>query len=1006
VRRITNLAAVFGFIFCWSLAAFAQGAQLSGRVTDPQGAALVNADVRVVNQATRVERKTKTNSVGLYSIPFLEPGKYQVYVQAPGFSTAASQDLTLEVDQAAVFNVQLKLGQPTETITVEGGAPLINTEDASVSTVVDRTFVAAIPVNGRELTRLTLLSPGAVSQGGIAALGFNGGSMTGNDYTIDGINATRVDVPEIANGAERGAKLLTGSIDSVSEFRALTSTYSAEQGFASVAKINIDTKSGGNQFHVTAFDYLRNDVFDARNFFAQPSSPKPLLLMNDFGTSASGPIVRGKTFFFANFEGARRKIGVTGTGTVPSASFRAQILATSPALAPIVNPMPLGTTPTADPRVSIVSLNGNVYDSENTGSVRIDQDLNGGKDTIFARYSVNDTYVYGAMFGTFPTSLSTDQFQDVPTRVTNIGISEVHILGPKVINEFKTGLQRYAASVASADLPFSIPATTITGLTITPGPQQVGFSRTANSTLQFIDNVSFTSRRHTWKVGTEFRRVYVNRSAHGQERMTYTSLNDFLNNSVSSASIVPSTTGSGYRQLQMGYFAQDDFKIHPRLTLNLGIRYEYSTPFNEVHGTVQPFDPTAGVLLPPGSAWYHSSPYDIMPRLGLAWDVWGKGRTVVRAGFGFFYNPIYNTTLNNIDQNALFSTSLLRTSIPTLSFPFTQFLNSGTSPARNLTGSEPYPKDTYSAQRSLSIQQQVTSSTLLQVAYIGSETHHLPRGFNINLLDPALRRRPNPLFANITEVEWQGNANYNSMQVSLRQRVKNGLTASVAYTYSHALDDINDPGNGVSGNAPQDNRNVAAEYGNSAQDARHNASISLVYDLPFGNGRHWLTGATGGVQAALGGWQVEGLALDRTGNPFSVSLGTNTFGNGNFTNQRPNKVPGVSSVPVGGQSVSLWLNRAAFSLPAAGTFGNLGRDTEYGPAFNQFDFAVVKSFPLGESKRLQFRSEFFNVLNHPNFKAPDATWLSPTFGQIFGTVGTTTGLGTSRQLEFALRFEF
>lgn len=307
-------------------------------------------------------------------------------------------------------------------------------------------------------------------------------------------------------------------------------------------------------------------------------------------------------------------------------------------------------------------------------------------------------------------------------------------------------------------------------------------------------------------------------------------------------------------------------------------------------------------------------------------------------------------------------------------------------------------------QWSLSLQRELPGSLLGQVAYVGSKGRHIRRDLNINFFDPALGRRPNTNFADIGIDFYTGNSNYNGLQASLRKRYSHGLSFNVEYAYGHALDDVND--SGITSAQPQNNNNLVAEYGNGYTDVRHNVVSSFVYELPIGKGRHWMSSLSGPAGKLVEGWQVESVTILRTGVPLTVLTGTNTFGNFNFTNQRPNAVVGVSSEPPGGRTVDHWLNPAAYSVPTQGTFGNLGRNTEHGPSMKSVNLSVVKNTKVAENKSLQFRAEFFNIPNHPNFAVPDSTRLSATFGRVLRTFGTTIGAGTPRQIQFALRFNF
>lgn len=569
--------------------------RITGIISDPTGGVVPNVKVTVTDLQSGVTRTSSSDGSGRYSVLNIPPGNYSVQVEAQGFTTQIRKPVKVEVGQILDLDFKLAVGGMTEKVEVTAEAPLVARSSNELGNLVGSRSVIELPISGRDFARFSLLTPGAVAHSNfITDLTFNGKFSFSNDFTIDGINAGRVDYGFVSNGFERGARLLTGSLETVAEFRVLTSNYSAEFGFADGAKIAVATKSGGNEIHGSLFEYLRNSVLDSRNFFA--IGPKPKYILNQFGANIGGPIQKDKTFYFLNYEGSRQRIGVTGNGTVLSRSFRNLVLSTSPALKPLVDTIPLGTAPTANPNVDQYTTTRTSNVREDTGSARVDHYFGTGKDSVFFRHNFNDTRVFGPLFSSYAPGLALDQVQNVPTRTNNFVASEVHTFSPRLVNEFKFGVQRFASQVHQ-DAPN--PLTTITGITITPGTR--GLFASNNTSFEWINNVSLTSGRHNIKTGFDIRRIRLNRHTLPIPSMLYASLDDFANNRASSATVVPGQPTLGVRTTQMGYYAQDDIKLTPRFTLNLGLRYEYFTPLSDAQNRTRPFNLVTGTLDPPGS---------------------------------------------------------------------------------------------------------------------------------------------------------------------------------------------------------------------------------------------------------------------------------------------------------------------------------------------------------------------------------------------------------------------
>ncbi len=799
----------------------------------------------------------------------------------------------------------------------------------------------------------------------------------------------------MANGYERGARLLTGSLDTISEFRVETSGYQAEYGRAAGSMINIVTKSGGNQLHGSVYDYLRNDAFDASNFFA---TRKPEFRFNDFGGNLGGPIRHDKTFYFLNYEGSRQIIGITGSGTVPSLLADQKALATSPALAPLVDQMPTThLTPTSDQLVDNYTVTSNSNVREDTGSARVDQTF-GDRDAAFARVNINDSNVSGPLFGVFPNSLGINDYQLVPVRTTNIAIHEEHIFKPYFLNEGLFGFQRWASVLDSQE---SVPLITIVGLTIQPGSQ--GYYLENSNSIQYSDNMTYVKGKHTIKWGGALYRIEVNRRSTEYNTIQYNSIQDFIANRLAQASITVGDPGHGTRATQIGVFIQDSYKLRPNLNIDFGARWDAETPPHDSRYKTQTFNPLTGALAPPGYPYFQMNKRNFAPRFGIAWSP--TNTIVARASFGMFYQdyPVgfgaYEVPLNNIPGN----TTLLQTQIPSLSYPYTPYISAGSVPPPTVYGFPTNKPDIYSNQWNASVAYQMKWDTAVQVAYVGNHGVNIWREEDINYYDPSLLARPNKNFSDIYLETNTGFSSYNGLQISLIRRVAKGLHANLQYTFGHAIDNVQDQG--LFSSEPQDNNNIKAERGNGSGDIRHNFSFSGLYDLPMGEGHNLLASSPAPIRILASGWQVTALGLLHSGIADTIYIGTNTFGNEDFTNQRPNVVPGQSFY-VPHKNWQSWLNPNAWSIPASGTFGNSSRNTIYGPTFKQIDASLIKETPLSEGKSLEFRAEFFNLFNHPNFAQPDTTFGTEGFGTTFNTFGATIGLGTPRQIQLALKFKF
>jgi hypothetical protein len=968
--------------------------KLIGQVSDVSQGSVGAATITAQNTATGRTRTATSDSKGSYNISDLPIGTYKISAEHAGFSKIERPDIQIGVAQTATVNFVLTPGQVSEVVEVQATADAVDVQPGETLTTSQ---VANLPINGRDFARFAFQTPGAVARSNfIADMSFNGQHTVHNQFSLDGVDDTRVDQPYLSNGFERGARLLTGSMETISEFRVQTSDYQAQYGRAAGSYVNIASKSGTNELHGTAFDYFRNNFLDARNFFNTVPSQQAQFRYNDFGGNFGAPIKKDKTFLFVNYEGSRQSIGVTGSGTTLSALARQETLTASPSLAPIVNQYPIGTSPTSNPLIDNYNTVQSLAVKEDTGSFRIDHTIS-ERDTLFFRFNMNEGDVNGPLFGVDSSALGVNDHQSVPSRTSNFALHEQHIFNPHFINETLVGMQRFASTIGAEE---AYPEIYDGSLSINPGTR--GIYGEVNSSYQLGDNMSLTVGAHSLKWGANAYRIQIDNQSTNTSSINYTTIQDFIANRAATASLTVGNPGSATWAYQTGLFVQDTWQLRPGLTLDYGLRWDYETPPYDPGGAAQTYDTRTGALAKPGGAYFAPNHKDFSPRFGLAWQA--APRIVIRAGYGIFYQsyPVgfgaYSVPTNNVPGN----TTLVQQQIPNLSFPLTQFVSQGTAPIPTVSGFNWTKPDLYSQQWNFTTAFRISNSSSLQIAYVGNHGLNLRRDENINYFDPAINARPNPNFADINIETGSGQNVYHALQTTFNKRFQSGLQLDMNYTWSHAIDDVDDQG--LFDGAPQNINNYRAERGNSSGDARHSGSFNAVYELPIGQGKMLLGNSHGIVDKLVGGWQIAGLGQFRTGIATTVYIPISSTGNGNVTNQRPNVVYGANLYPVD-QSINNWLNPLAFSTPATGTYGNAGRGIIFGPGLANIDLSAIKNNNITEKLKFQLRAEFFNFLNHPNFGQPNTT-LGPSFGQIFSTLGRTIGFGTSRQIQLSGRFTF
>jgi len=960
-------------------------ASLEGTITDPSGAVVPNARVEVVSASTGFKRQVIAGPDGTYTAPLLPVGTYTVVVSHPGFSTTTVTGVRLGVGDKRELDIKLPMSAVESAVKVEASAIVLNTTDATIGNVITTEQMREIPLNGRHWASLMALAPGAINtgEGNQQSIRFVGRARDDNNWTFDGLDATGVKDPR-----QESALRLVISTDSIAEFRVNSTLYSAESGSGAGGQVNIVSKSGGNDFHGSLFEFFRNDALDARNPFDISKQP---FRLNQFGGNLGGPIVRNRTFFFANYEGLRQRVSQTFTNETPSAAFRAR--AASPDIRPLINAYPQGSLHTSNADIDLAQANASQSWSENSATIRVDHRFN-DNNSIFARYNVDDGVVVT------PRSVIQSDRQNDNFRPSNLVLEYQRIFSPTLINEFRSGFNRSTLHrFTYGPLPSAVVVANFMTLNQNNTLVENGTSYSS------ADNFTINHGAHTIKVGGEIRRAHVNVADPGMDAIsiTYASRQALLDNKVDSVAITGGSPVLGTRKWYSYAFVQDDIRVRSNLTLNLGLRYEYYGVNREVHDLYRVFDLYAcHGFCPHGTPWYFPDRNNFDPRVGIAWSL---GKTVIRTGAGVYHGPGQIDDVNAALDNVAERFSLTTVEAPDLSYPITPFLGLARDVGVTPRSLQRDRRDLYTIQWGLSIQRELGGRSIGQIGYVGSSGVHLFARQYINNIDPVTKARPLPNFGRIDEKRQDGKSNFNALQASLHRRAGSGLILGAEYMWSHSINDGNIGGG--EGAQPQIASCRACDRGNSAQDIRHTMTANWIYQLPFGRGKRLLN--SGIASKIFGAWETSGLFTARTGRMLTVTIARSASAvpDGNTSGQRPNIVPGVSVYPAGGPTFSQWFNPAAFSIPANGAWGNAGRVVATGPGLVQFDLAVEKITRVAERKEIVFRAEAFNLFNRVQAGNPGTTFTSPaTFGVVTAGLNRTIGTGTARQLQFALRLNF
>lgn len=977
---------------------------LNGTITDPSGKVIPGVHVIAEMPDNGLRRETLSSGTGTYDIPELPVGTYAVTFSGKGFAPLVFTQVVQTVGQTRTLDATLRVSGAKERVQVSASSEDMDKTSDALGVSISKVQAEELPLNGRNWANLTAFQPSAVDTGGSnqRSIRFAGRGRDDDNFTYDGIDATN-----IINQAQQPYVRLAIPLDTIDEFRVNSVLSTAEAGATGGPQLAVTSSSGTNQFHGSAFEYFRNNVFDALQPVPITTTAQPPFHLNQFGGSIGGPIVHDKTFFFLAYEGYRQNWGFPLLGYVPSAAFRAQVATDSPILVPILNAYPQGQIATDDPSINEFTSEGRQNVFENSAMVRLDQRLSAATSAFF-RFNFDRAVNTQPLASSGFYLLDLQQLTSAPV---NGEIEVTHIFSPSLVNEFKFGFNRSTANtydINQTGVPYVISVSGFTSLNNNKVSIGVGNS------FSYIDNVTWIKGRHTFKAGVEIRRIQLNQGNTEAGTISYASLSAFDQNQVSTAILNGDLPINGLRKYQYYGYIQDEFKLRPNLTLNLGARYSFFNLFHEAQHRANPFDfATCGPqgFCGVGASFGQPNYGDIDPRIAFAWSPRESGQTVIRAGFGMYHEDGQLDDQNLPISNEVYAYSLSNKTIPSLSYPITPFL-AGTTGIISPRDDDRRRKDTYVTQWGVSLKQALPADFVSTISYVGTQGTYLLTLSEVNVVNPLTGVRPYPNFG---QISWRGNkdsSSYQGLSVSLKRSFYRGFLLSANYMWSHEIDDGSDGSGDGDSLVPQNVACPKCERASGFWDARHVFNANGIYQLPFGSGKPFLN-QSGIVNAIVGRWQLNSTAVVRTGFPINVLVNRSAFQtpDGNTNSQRPDLVPGVSLTPPGGKSTAQWINPAAFVTPMNGTWGNAPRNVARGPGAWQMDMGMGKQIPLAEQVGLQFRTEVFNVFNHPQYGLPNATILVNGFGSITSTVNTTTpvspvGEGTPREFQFALRLTF
>jgi hypothetical protein len=965
---------------------------LNGTVTDEQGKRIPAARIQAINVATAYRHETETSLQGTYALPELEPGTFAVEIAKPGFQSIRFQKLRLDVGQPRTLDISLGVAERKEQIGVSEAEFQLDRVDATVGGPIEPKQISELPINGRNWSTLTSLVPGAIDTGAgdQRTIRFAGHALDDNNLTLDGVDATAV-----FNQMQREYVRLTIPLGSIDQFDVKDQTFGADvEGGTAGAQVAVVSPSGTNSFHGNIFDYFRNEAIEARTPFSG-SSPNPFLL-NQFGAAAGGPIARNKLFFYGAYEGLRQRQDGTQIGLVPSPRFLAQAAQTSPALVPLLQAYPTGTSPTSQPDVWNYAAPGRQIDDENSGMIRLDYHSS-DRTSSFVRFN-SDEAVQTIPAGQLIARTHYD------TKFNNGVFELLHVFLPALISEFKFGINQdfyHAATLSPVPYTFAVSGfSPLAGRTTSDNPSKA---------ISLLDDTSWATGGHTLKAGFEFKRLFLNQGTSNSESLTFTSIASFLSNQLGQASYTAILPLVRQRKNEFWAYVEDEWKVTPNLTVNAGVRYNFFNALHALNHQAVPFDfASCGGFCPNTYSYFNPRYDDIDPRIGIAWS---HRKIVMRIGGG-----IYHTDGQADDQNLPISNTVKRytfnsASFPGLSYPLDPFLvyaqngGLGVVSPRALDRNR---KDDYVSAWTFSLQQSLPLNLIATVSYLGNKATHVLTTTYVNLAQPPSNVVPYPAFG---AVSWRGdvgNSTFEALQVNARRAFQNGFLLSSNYMWSHSIND-GSIGGGES-YTPQNSFCRSCDKANSDFDLRSVFNLSTVYAPPFGAGRRYLS-SPGLLRVLLGNWELSAIATAQSGLPVNITIDRpNSSVPGLYAiggSERPDRVAGESLTPAGGSTPNHWIDAAALATPGNGAFGNLGRNAFRAPGIAQLDIGLSKFVAISERAAIRLRGDLFNATNRAQYGAPNADLSASNFGTISTTVSLyATGRGTPRELQVSLKISF